>query len=216
MPSSPELLTLWTRSVNCTPEQIEEWHTTAESAAVGTRRPGDVWSVGQLAGQRTVELLETPPAEWTEADRAHVRRVAGFVRRHRAQWPRGDVRASRWRHSLRNWGHDPLWEGRLDLRGPAGGEDPVGASVLVDGTVVGRAQLEPGDDGGVLVHRVDLEEAWRGRGIGPALLHRLAVDHRGAVVVVRPDSDATMQERLRRLHLTAPTPDAPLLHLHGW
>jgi hypothetical protein len=37
-----------------------------------------------------------------------MRKVVGYVRRHLAQRPPGDVRDTRWRHSLMNWGHDPL------------------------------------------------------------------------------------------------------------
>ena len=36
-----------------------------------------------------------------------MRRVVGFVRRHRAQEPANLV-TSRWRYSLMNWGCDPL------------------------------------------------------------------------------------------------------------
>jgi hypothetical protein len=42
-------------------------------------------------------------------DYAHMRKVVGFVKRHRAQQP-ANVVSSRWRYSLMNWGHDPLME----------------------------------------------------------------------------------------------------------
>lgn len=42
-----------------------------------------------------------------EEDCAHMRKVVGFIRRHRAQRP-DNVATSRWRYSLVNWGHDPL------------------------------------------------------------------------------------------------------------
>jgi hypothetical protein len=42
-------------------------------------------------------------------DYAHMRKVVGFVKRHRAQQPANMV-SSRWRYSLMNWGHDPLKE----------------------------------------------------------------------------------------------------------
>ena len=36
-------------------------------------------------------------------------KVVGYVHRHLAQGgPKEDVEHSRWRHSLMNWGHDPL------------------------------------------------------------------------------------------------------------
>jgi hypothetical protein len=40
-------------------------------------------------------------------DHAHMRKVVGFVKRHRPQQPANPV-SSRWRYSLMNWGHDPL------------------------------------------------------------------------------------------------------------
>lgn len=43
-----------------------------------------------------------------ERDHAHMRKVVGYVHRHLAQRPSGDVTGTRWRHSLLNWGHDPL------------------------------------------------------------------------------------------------------------
>jgi Protein of unknown function (DUF3140) len=37
-----------------------------------------------------------------------MRRVNGYIGRHLAQRPGGDVAESAWRYSLMNWGHDPL------------------------------------------------------------------------------------------------------------
>ncbi len=34
--------------------------------------------------------------------------MVGYVHRHQAQKPSGDVEGGRWRYSLMNWGHDPL------------------------------------------------------------------------------------------------------------
>lgn len=213
MPPTADLDLAWRRSVNCHPEEIEKWHATPESASVGTRRPGDRWSVGQLAGMRTVELLDTPREHWTPPDWAHVRRVAGFVRRHRAQWPRGDVRESRWRHSLRNWGHDPLWESRLVLTRP----DARGRGrLVVDGEEVGTVLTDEERGGGVLVERLDLAPPWQGRGLGCALLHRLAERHGGRVQLVAAEVPGDLVERLRLLHVVAPTPGADSLHLTGW
>ena len=47
-------------------------------------------------------------ADLTDADYDHMRTVIGYVHRHLAQRPSGDVRETRWRYSLMNWGHDPL------------------------------------------------------------------------------------------------------------
>jgi len=43
----------------------------------------------------------------TEDDLAHMRKVNGYVKRHLAQRPDGDVTETAWRYSLMNWGHDP-------------------------------------------------------------------------------------------------------------
>ena len=53
-------------------------------------------------------LLRTKKADLTDDDRAHMRKVVGYVHRHLAQWPDGDVTETPWRYSLMNWGHDPL------------------------------------------------------------------------------------------------------------
>ena len=34
-------------------------------------------------------------------------KVVGYVHRHLAQRPDGDVTETTWRYSLMNWGHDP-------------------------------------------------------------------------------------------------------------
>jgi hypothetical protein len=55
-----------------------------------------------------VRLLRKKKSERTENDEAHMRKVVGYVHRHLAQRPDGDVEHTRWRYSLMNWGHDPL------------------------------------------------------------------------------------------------------------
>jgi hypothetical protein len=65
-------------------------------------------SVGHESGRKIVKLLHTKKDDLTDTDRAHMRTVVGYVHRHLAQRPDGDVTDSRWRYSLMNWGHDPL------------------------------------------------------------------------------------------------------------
>ena len=65
------------------------------------------WS-GHASGRRIVEIRRRKVADLTDADYRHMRKVVGYVERHTAQRPRGDVRDTRWRSSLMNWGHDPL------------------------------------------------------------------------------------------------------------
>ncbi|MGY1745762.1 DUF3140 domain-containing protein [Blastococcus sp. SYSU D00695] len=96
-------------AVNMTPKELEEWLDTDESKAVGQKRDGAGESTGHASGRRIVELLRTKKADLTDDDLAHMRTVHGYVQRHLAQEPaKEDLESSRWRHSLMNWGHDPL------------------------------------------------------------------------------------------------------------
>ncbi|MDV3457867.1 DUF3140 domain-containing protein [Sphingomonas sp. HF-S4] len=96
-------------AVNMAPAEIEQWLETEESRKVGFKRDGGE-SVGHASGRRIVQILRTRKAELDGGDYAHMRKVVGFVKRHRAQGPHDEfkVPTSRWRYSLMNWGHDPL------------------------------------------------------------------------------------------------------------
>ncbi|MES2444225.1 MAG: DUF3140 domain-containing protein [Pseudomonadota bacterium] len=96
-------------AVNMDAAEIEAWLETAESQRVGFKRDGGE-SVGHASGRRIVGILRTARADLDGGDYAHMRKVVGFVRRHRAQGPHEEFRipGSRWRWSLMNWGHDPL------------------------------------------------------------------------------------------------------------
>jgi hypothetical protein len=94
-------------AVNMTADELQDWLETPESRKVGFRRDGAAESVGHASGRRIATILRTPEPARTAEDYAHMRRVVGFVRRHRAQEPANPV-TSRWRWSLMNWGHDPL------------------------------------------------------------------------------------------------------------
>jgi len=94
-------------SVNMAPAELERWLETDESRKVGWRAEGRSESVGHASGRRIVAIKRKRRAELTDEDYAHMRKVAGYVARHRAQEPANMV-TSRWRYSLMNWGHDPL------------------------------------------------------------------------------------------------------------
>ena len=95
-------------AVNMTPRQLENWLDTEESKAVGEKKGAGAESTGHRSGRRIVSLLRKRKSDLTPSDVAHMRKVAAFVARHLAQRPAGDVRTTRWRYSLMNWGHDPL------------------------------------------------------------------------------------------------------------
>jgi Protein of unknown function (DUF3140) len=95
----------WQEAVNMTATELETWLGTDDSRSVGQ---GDGESVGHRSGRRIVDLLRTKKADLTDDDAAHMRKVVGYVHRHRAQRPSGDVTDTPWRWSLMNWGNDPL------------------------------------------------------------------------------------------------------------
>ncbi|MUN37472.1 DUF3140 domain-containing protein [Actinomadura litoris] len=93
--------------VNMTPKELERWLETEESRSVGQAESGKE-STGHASGRRIVELLRANRSDLGEQDYAHMNKVVGYVHRHLAQRPSGDVSDTRWRYSLMNWGHDPL------------------------------------------------------------------------------------------------------------
>ncbi|MDV7241977.1 MULTISPECIES: DUF3140 domain-containing protein [Rhodococcus] len=96
-------------AVNMTPGELEKWLETEESKSVGQKSGGGE-STGHASGRRIVEVTRTKKSDLDEDDYEHMRRVVGYVHRHLAQRPSGDIRDTHWRYSLMNWGHDPLKE----------------------------------------------------------------------------------------------------------
>ncbi len=95
-------------AVNMTAWELETGRGTDEARDVGhTPSPGGA-SVGHDSGRKIVQILGKKKADLTDADQAHLRKVVGYVHRHLAQRPSGDVTDTKWRYSLMNWGHDPL------------------------------------------------------------------------------------------------------------
>lgn len=94
-------------AVNMTHRQLTDWLGTEQSRSVGDRRGSDE-STGHAMGRRIVDLLQKKAGELTDDDLAGMRKVVGYVHRHLAQRPSGDVQDTRWRYSLMNWGHDPV------------------------------------------------------------------------------------------------------------
>lgn len=89
-------------AVNMTPHELKQWLGTEASRVVGGA------PAGQASGRRIVTLLSKRRGSLTDDDLAHMRKVVGHVHRHLARRPSGDVTDTRWRHTLMNWGHDPL------------------------------------------------------------------------------------------------------------
>ena len=97
----------WQEAVTMTPKQLEDWLATEESRSVGDTG-GDGESTGHQMGRRIVEIQRAKKDDLTDDDVAAMRKVVGYVHRHRAQQPKSDIEHSKWRYSLMNWGNDPL------------------------------------------------------------------------------------------------------------
>ena len=93
--------------VNMSVSALAAWLKTDESKAVGSKTSESGESVGHRSGKKIIVLLGKTQAEFTSGDIAHARKVVGYVHRHLAQRPAGDVSHTHWRYSLMNWGHDP-------------------------------------------------------------------------------------------------------------
>ncbi len=94
-------------AVNMSAGEIEKWLDTEESKKVGFKESDGSESVGHKSGKRIIEILEKKQADYTDDDFEHMRKVVGYVHRHSAQRPGGDITDTHWRFSLMNWGNDP-------------------------------------------------------------------------------------------------------------
>ena len=104
----------FSEAVNMTASELRRWLDTEESKSVGAAgggtksSPGGKESKGHESGRMIVDILGKKKGDLDDDDVAEMRRVSGYVKRHLAQRPDGDVKQTRWRYSLMNWGHDPL------------------------------------------------------------------------------------------------------------
>lgn len=96
--------------VNMTPKELEEWLETDKSKSVGdtnTQGGSGGESTGHKMGKRIVEIKHTKKADLSDDDYDAMNKVVGYIHRHSAQQPDGDITETNWRYSLKNWGHDP-------------------------------------------------------------------------------------------------------------
>lgn len=98
--------------VNMQPQELEDWLETEESKSVGDSDSAE--STGHRSGRRIVEIKRTVKDDLTESDLDHMSKVCGYIKRHNAQTPDGDVSETDWRYSLMNWGYDPCKEDGVD------------------------------------------------------------------------------------------------------
>lgn len=107
-----EVVADFKKAVNMTAGEIEAWLETPESKGVGYKGDGKGESVGHRSGRRIIKILGKGRPGYSDADLKHMAKVTGYVHRHLAQRPEGDVAETPWRYSLMNWGHDPAKKSR--------------------------------------------------------------------------------------------------------
>ena len=110
--NTPAAVREFKEAVNMSAKALAAWLDTAESKKVGFKNTEGSESVGHHSGIKIVVLLGKAQADFNSDDVAHARKVVGYIHRHLAQRPTGDISKTHWRYSLMNWGHDPQ-EGKL-------------------------------------------------------------------------------------------------------
>ena len=105
--SHEEIYTEFYDTVNMQPKEIEDWLETEESKSVGQTKSGESESVGHKSGKKIVKIKRKKKADLTDADYKHMNKVIGYINRHVAQKPDGDISDTDWAYSLKNWGYDP-------------------------------------------------------------------------------------------------------------
>lgn len=93
--------------VNMTPQELAQWLDTEDSKKVGFKEDNATESIGHQSGGKIIAIKQKKKSELTENDYTHLRKVIGYIKRHSAQKPKGDISDTNWRFSLMNWGHDP-------------------------------------------------------------------------------------------------------------
>ena len=98
-------------AVNMTAKEIEDWLETKESKEVGYKETENSESVGHKSGKHIIKILNKNKNDYSDDDVQHIHKVVGYIHRHLAQKPDGDITDTNWRYSLMNWGHDPKKQG---------------------------------------------------------------------------------------------------------
>ena len=106
-PKQKKTLEDFAEAVNMSASEIKQWLKSEESSSVGQKdQQGKI--KGRKSGKKIIKILKKDRSKYKKKDFKHMRKVVGYVHRHLAQKPQGDVEATPWRYSLMNWGHDPL------------------------------------------------------------------------------------------------------------
>lgn len=106
-PKQQKTLEDFQEAVNMTASEIKQWLKTDESHSVGQKdKKGKI--KGRKSGKKIVKILQKDRPDYQKKDFKHMKKVVGYVHRHLAQKPDGEIKDTPWRYSLMNWGHDPI------------------------------------------------------------------------------------------------------------
>lgn len=106
-PKQEEILADFSEAVNMEASEIKQWLKTQESHSVGQKDPkGKI--KGRESGKKIIKILQKEQSDYKKKDFKHMKKVVGYVHRHLAQKPSGDIKETHWRYSLMNWGNDPM------------------------------------------------------------------------------------------------------------
>ncbi len=97
-------------AVNMPLKELADWLQTSESKDAGQQSGGGE-STGHESGRMIVDILDKKKTDYTDDDIDQMRRVTGYIHRHLAQRPNGDVADTRWRHSFDELRPRPAQEG---------------------------------------------------------------------------------------------------------
>ncbi|KAJ5572386.1 hypothetical protein N7535_006046 [Penicillium sp. DV-2018c] len=100
--------------VNMTSTELRDWLRQEQSQSSGWKGESGE-TIGHESGRKIVQILERNPtdnpAEYSDQDIDHMRRVVSYCKRHLAQEERVKHNTdSKSYRSLKNWGHDSLKE----------------------------------------------------------------------------------------------------------
>ncbi len=106
-PEQQKILADFSEAVNMKVSEIKQWLKTEESHSVGQKdQKGKI--KGRESGKKIIKILQKEESDYKKKDFKHMKKVVGYVHRHLAQKPSGDIKETRWRYSLMNWGNDPM------------------------------------------------------------------------------------------------------------
>ena len=77
--------------VNMSPKILQDWLKTKESLSVGFKTKATDESVGHQSGKHIIKLLKLAPNNFSDEDIKFANKVVGYVHRHLAQKPHGDI-----------------------------------------------------------------------------------------------------------------------------